>query len=158
MRRQVLPPSHRRGCKRAESVCAPPLPLSTSFTTQLIRLAALGNSAMLIQGPHSQSSLAHACPELPFFSLQIKCIQKDFLCPKDMLSLPHTHPKCCGHLLRQLPQQGNGPFPTRGEDRALCIPSTQQAALHALSARPFPQLAAVLTEEVSQMRSAAGHE
>ena len=55
---------------------------------------------MLIQGPHSQNSLAHACPELPFFSLHIKRSQKDVLSLKNALSppYPHTHPRGCCHL------------------------------------------------------------
>lgn len=45
---------------------------------------------MLIQGPHSESSLANACPELSFFSLHVKCTQKDFLFPQEctLASLP----------------------------------------------------------------------
>lgn len=73
-----------------ESVC---VPLSTSFSTQLIRLAALGNSAMLIQGSHSWNSLAHACSELPFFFLQMKCTQKDFLSLQNALL-----PPCPAHI------------------------------------------------------------
>jgi len=44
--------------------------------------------------------LAHACPELPFFSLHIKHSQKDVLSLKNALSppYPHTHLKGCCHF------------------------------------------------------------
>lgn len=115
-------PLHRRGCKGVGEcvclrVCLCVRLLSTSFTTQLIRLAALGNSAMLIQGAHSYNSLAHACPELPFFSLQIKCTQKDFLSLKNALLPPcPTHiQNAAATSLGSSHGRGMGPSENRGK-------------------------------------------
>lgn len=56
---QPGPARHTEEMQKGWKVCVPLcvcLPLSTSFTTQLIRLAALGSSTMLIQELHSQRS------------------------------------------------------------------------------------------------------
>lgn len=71
--------------------------------------------------------LANACPGLPFFSLQIKCTQKDFLSLKNpfLPPCPHTHTKCGCHILQQPHGKGMGPSENGGERAVLSIPSTK---------------------------------
>lgn len=84
---------------------------------------------MLIQAPHSWNSLAHACSELPFFSLQIKRRREDFLskeCAFASLAPRHTS-KMRLLLPPAAPMAGEWACPKKGAvgNRALSIPGTK---------------------------------
>lgn len=133
------------------------LPLSTSFTTQLIRLAALGNSAMLIQGPHSQSSLAHACPKLPFISRQIKCTQKGFLSLEDIILTPcPTHIQMLPSHLSSSSNWARGMGPPENGGKGLSLHPKHKRSHFQQHCQPgsLLQLAAVLRKGVSKMHPA----